>query len=93
MADKKESEIKIPPEPTTCCMSGCANCVWVEYAETLAKILGDNDERAREIVLSKITDPNLKMFLSVELRNLKLIREQKAAAAAAAKEKPKGAPK
>jgi len=71
-------------------MSGCPNCVWVEYAETLAKLLGDNDERAREIVLSKITDPNLKMFLSVELRNLKLKREQKAAAE---REKPKETPK
>lgn len=71
-------------------MSGCANCVWVEYAETLAKILGDNDEKAREIVLSKITDPNLKMFLSVELQNLKRIREQKTAEA---KEKTKVKPK
>lgn len=56
-------------------MSGCANCVWVEYAEQLAKLLGDNDNRAREIVLSKITDPNLKMFLDLELRNLKQRRE------------------
>lgn len=56
-------------------MSGCANCVWVEYAEQLAKLLGDNDDRAREIVLSKITDPNLKMFLDLELRNLKQRRE------------------
>lgn len=57
-------------------MSGCANCVWLDYAQTLAKILGDNDEEAREIVLSKITDPNLKMFLSLELRNLKQKREE-----------------
>lgn len=58
-------------------MSGCANCVWVEYAQTVAKILGDNDERAREIVLAKIKDPNLRMFLEIELRNLKQVRESR----------------
>lgn len=52
-------------------MSGCANCVWIEYAEELSKLLGDNDDRIREIILSKISDPNLKMFLDLELRNLK----------------------
>ncbi|XP_053945912.1 oxidoreductase-like domain-containing protein 1 [Anastrepha ludens] len=66
----KSSDIEIPPEPTTCCMSGCANCVWIEYAETLSKVFEGNDEKARQIILSKITDPNLKMFLSLELRNI-----------------------
>ncbi|XP_017481285.1 PREDICTED: oxidoreductase-like domain-containing protein 1 [Rhagoletis zephyria] len=65
-----DSDIEIPPEPTTCCMSGCANCVWIEYAETLSKLFAGNDEKARQIILSKITDPNLKMFLSLELRNI-----------------------
>jgi len=85
--------LQIPPEPTTCCMSGCANCVWLDYAQTLAKLLGDNDEEAREIVLSKITDPNLKMFLSLELRQMARQREEKAAAEKAAKQgKPKTPP-
>lgn len=52
-------------------MSGCANCVWIEYAEELSKLLGDNDDRIRDIILSKISDPNLRMFLDLELRNLK----------------------
>ncbi|EDX14599.1 oxidoreductase-like domain-containing protein 1 [Drosophila simulans] len=87
---KRLRNIEIPPEPTTCCMSGCANCVWLDYAQTLAKLLGDNDEEAREIVLSKITDPNLKMFLSLELRQMARQREEKAAAEKAAKQgKPK----
>ncbi|EDW14924.2 oxidoreductase-like domain-containing protein 1 [Drosophila mojavensis] len=77
LANKDASNIELPPEPTTCCMSGCANCVWVEYAQTVAKILGDNDERAREIVLAKIKDPNLRMFLEIELRNLKQVRESR----------------
>lgn len=51
-------------------MSGCANCVWIEYAETLSKLFEGNGEKARQIILSKITDPNLKMFLSMELKNI-----------------------
>ncbi|KXJ79869.1 hypothetical protein RP20_CCG027596 [Aedes albopictus] len=62
--------IELPPEPTTCCMSGCQNCVWIEYANELTKLLDDGGEQAREIVLQKITDPSLKMFLRMELQNL-----------------------
>uniref|UniRef100_A0A1A9W5W1 Oxidoreductase-like domain-containing protein n=1 Tax=Glossina brevipalpis TaxID=37001 RepID=A0A1A9W5W1_9MUSC len=68
-ADKSD-DIKLPPEPTTCCMSGCPNCVWVEYAQTLVKLLEGNTDKARDIVLSKIEDPNLKAFLAMELRQL-----------------------
>ncbi|XP_075149009.1 uncharacterized protein LOC142222646 [Haematobia irritans] len=71
-SDSKSDEdgIKLPPEPTTCCMSGCANCVWIEYAETIAKLLDGNTDKVRELVLKKIEDPNLRMFLSIELKSL-----------------------
>uniref|UniRef100_A0A8W7P3S6 Oxidoreductase-like domain-containing protein n=1 Tax=Anopheles coluzzii TaxID=1518534 RepID=A0A8W7P3S6_ANOCL len=65
-----DSVPELPPEPTTCCMSGCQNCVWIQYAADLTKILDDGGEKAREIVLEKISDPSLKMFLKMELQNM-----------------------
>lgn len=64
------SEMSLPEEPTTCCMSGCANCVWIKYAEEMSKIYADGGEKAREIILSKVTDPNTKAFLMMELKSL-----------------------
>ncbi|CAH1280026.1 unnamed protein product [Diabrotica balteata] len=61
-------ERKYPEEPTTCCMSGCANCVWIEYADELQKYFQDGGERAREEINNRVTDPNMKAFLSHELR-------------------------
>ncbi|XP_028141175.1 oxidoreductase-like domain-containing protein 1 [Diabrotica virgifera virgifera] len=61
-------ERKYPEEPTTCCMSGCANCVWIEYADELQKYFQDGGERAREEINKRVTDPNMKAFLSHELR-------------------------
>lgn len=61
---------ELPEEPTTCCMSGCANCVWIEYAENVGKILRDGDgERAAKLILDKVRDPNMKAFLSAELKS------------------------
>uniref|UniRef100_A0A8D8MNM4 Oxidoreductase-like domain-containing protein 1 n=1 Tax=Culex pipiens TaxID=7175 RepID=A0A8D8MNM4_CULPI len=62
--------IELPEEPTNCCMSGCQNCVWIQYASELTKILDDGGEQAREIVLQKISDPSLKIFLRMELQNI-----------------------
>ena len=67
---EKENEdegFDLPPPPTDCCMSGCANCVWVLYAEELAGIYKDGG-KAAEKVLKAIEDPGLKIFLSLELR-------------------------
>lgn len=58
-------------------MSGCPNCVWIEYAETIAKLLDGNCEQARQLVLNKIQDPNLKMFLAIELKSIQYNMEQK----------------
>lgn len=66
-----ESEIKIPEAPTNCCMSGCANCVWIEYAEELTKLFKDSGEKSRKIIFNQIQDSNMKAFLALELSRIK----------------------
>uniref|UniRef100_A0A1B6DN76 Oxidoreductase-like domain-containing protein n=1 Tax=Clastoptera arizonana TaxID=38151 RepID=A0A1B6DN76_9HEMI len=66
----------LPDEPTTCCMSGCANCVWIQYAEELTKIFKDG-KMSQEIILKKVSDPNMQAFLMTELRALDKLKENK----------------
>nr|XP_018897012.1 PREDICTED: uncharacterized protein LOC109030483 [Bemisia tabaci] len=64
------SQLELPEEPTNCCMSGCANCVWIEYAKELQTVFHGSNEKARDIILTKISDPNMKAFLAMELKML-----------------------
>jgi len=64
-----------PPEaPGTCCMSGCANCVWLDYAEEVTKYYemkgGDlpKDEIIKEIE-SQMSDPMVKAFVLLEIKS------------------------
>lgn len=59
---------KFPEEPTTCCGTGCANCVWLEYAEQLTKYFKDGGEKAIKEINEKVSDPNIRAFLLHELR-------------------------
>lgn len=61
-------------EPTTCCMSGCPNCVWIQYAEKLSQRFNNSSDDVQKIIMEKITDPNMKAFLSMELRCRNLIK-------------------
>ncbi|GAB1599307.1 oxidoreductase-like domain-containing protein 1 [Argonauta hians] len=63
---------KLPPDPPTdCCMSGCANCVWITYAEEMKKYYcSDGVEKALKEI-EAIEDVSLKAFLKVELSFLK----------------------
>ncbi|XP_018578089.1 oxidoreductase-like domain-containing protein 1 [Anoplophora glabripennis] len=65
-SDNKKKEY--PEAPTSCCMSGCANCVWLEYAEKLSEYYKDGGEQAIKEINEKVTDPNMKAFLLFELR-------------------------
>lgn len=58
-----------PPEPPVdCCMSGCANCVWIQYAEELKKYFSveEGNELAKKAI-DQIENPGLQMFLKLEL--------------------------
>lgn len=57
-------------------MSGCANCVWIAYAEEVSSKLRGGSDAAREIIMNEVQDTNMRSFLEMELRMLKL-REQK----------------
>lgn len=64
--DKKVTDY--PEEPTTCCMSGCPNCVWLDYAEKLSAYYQDGGERAIKEINEKVQDSNVRAFLLHELR-------------------------
>lgn len=57
-------------------MSGCANCVWIEYADKLSEKLLDGSQQVREIIMKEIQDPNMRAYLDMELRNLERSKEK-----------------
>ena len=61
-------------EPTTCCMSGCANCVWIQYAEKLSQTMNGSSTDVQKAIMDKVTDPNMRAFLSMELRVRNIIK-------------------
>lgn len=76
--EKNESEVSSIDdisEPTNCCMSGCANCVWIQYAEKLSATLEKSDVDVQKLIMDKVQDPNMKAFLSMELRFRNIIKD------------------
>ncbi|CAL7934931.1 unnamed protein product [Xylocopa violacea] len=77
--DKKESidsfSIDDLSEPTNCCMSGCTNCVWIQYAEKLSATLQKSDVDVQKLIIDKIEDPNMKAYLSMELRFRNIVKD------------------
>lgn len=76
--DKNETEDSVSiddlTEPTNCCMSGCANCVWIQYAEKLSTTLEKSDTDLRKVIMKKVQDPNMRAFLAMELRCRNIIK-------------------
>lgn len=58
----------IPPDPETCCESGCVNCVWIKYANEVNSYYPP-EERTEKLlaILDSVEDYNVKMFLKMEL--------------------------
>ncbi|XP_023349050.1 oxidoreductase-like domain-containing protein 1 isoform X2 [Eurytemora carolleeae] len=53
----KAKNTGVPEVPTTCCMSGCANCVWLNYAEDLARYFENRAEKLNmETLLSEVEE-------------------------------------
>ncbi|KAK9302193.1 hypothetical protein QLX08_005654 [Tetragonisca angustula] len=76
--EKNESDVSSIDdisEPTNCCMSGCANCVWIQYAEKLSATLEKSDVDVQKLIIDKVQDPNMKAFLSMELRFRNIIKD------------------
>lgn len=57
----------MPEMPMTCCMSGCANCVWINYAVELTEYMKDGGEKAKKEIEEKVEDHSLKVFLKMQV--------------------------
>lgn len=63
-----DEQVVLPDYPTDCCGSGCVNCVWVRWAEQVcSQYSQQGPSLARAKILPHITDPSLKMFITMEL--------------------------
>lgn len=66
-------QVSIDNPPTTCCMSGCPNCVYIAWAEALSKKMSSSDPKIAKKVLESVDDPSMRAFLQMELRTLGLL--------------------
>ena len=62
-----------PSLPTTCCLSGCANCVWLDYAEALVSYYQAKGEGLAlatllDMVATHVEDPMVGAFVRMELK-------------------------
>ena len=64
-----------PPPLGLCCMSGCANCVWLEHADDLVKHFTDHgrgqDFKVEDLLAQvdeQIEDDMVKAFVKMEIK-------------------------
>ncbi|XP_038211926.1 uncharacterized protein LOC119832334 [Zerene cesonia] len=73
--DEKEKEIEriktnasLNEPPTACCQSGCANCVFIVWAEALTQKMENAGPEIAEKILKMVDDPSMRAYLELELR-------------------------
>lgn len=73
--EEKERELEriaqnasIDNPPTTCCQSGCANCVYIAWAEALSAKMKDAGPEIAVKIIAMVEDPSMKAYLEMELR-------------------------
>ncbi|CAD5226342.1 unnamed protein product [Bursaphelenchus xylophilus] len=68
-----------PPDPLSCCGSGCQNCIWIEYAEKVGQFFKEHpegnkltaaqkEEKIQRLLRENVTDTNLRAYLSIEVK-------------------------
>lgn len=58
-----------PPDPSMCCGSGCANCVWTEYATELMRYHNDCPSHAILNEIDRVvSNIGLREFVKAEIR-------------------------
>ncbi|XP_032519723.2 oxidoreductase-like domain-containing protein 1 [Danaus plexippus] len=72
---EKEKEIQrimqnasLDEPPTACCQSGCANCVFIIWAEALSSKMDNAGPEIAERIMKNIDDPSMRAYLELELR-------------------------
>jgi len=58
-------------------MSGCANCVWIQYAKDLQELYKVSGDEAKVLILKQIQDPTMQVFLRMELSAMKIDDDDK----------------
>ncbi|XP_039754211.1 oxidoreductase-like domain-containing protein 1 [Pararge aegeria] len=73
--DEKEREIErikknasFEEPPTACCRSGCANCVFIVWAEALTSNMENAGPEIAEKIMKSVDDPSMRAYLELELR-------------------------
>ncbi|XP_047995536.1 oxidoreductase-like domain-containing protein 1 [Leguminivora glycinivorella] len=66
--ERLANDASIDEPPTACCQSGCANCVFIVWAETLTKKMNNAGPEIAEKIMKSVEDPSMRAYLELELR-------------------------